>query len=711
MQFTLRDLLNTVFRYSRYLLVFWLTLLIFMTVFYTQTGKMYESSAKLLISLGAEAQGKAEYLNGKNLQLLQRDQQIHNEQQIIESHDVLLTAAKWILGDPTPGSPRPSMEPEIAEARPFLTHEARERTPLLRMTSAVVKTAGKLTSKPQTRDEQLQDIVRELSKALTVKAIYDSDALDVSFKYRDPRVAQTILRLIIAAYLDHHIAVFQSGPESRMLQSQLDQSVDAYRSHLADFSKYMVEHHVYNDDTQINLLLDQREKIEQALTDAVAERDSVSARLAAIVSFGPTLQSTERYSTTQVRNKLYDDLSTKLNEENLQEKLLLTRHPVGSRAYAEEQAKMDEIHHQLEQTPAQVVDRTEDRRSKASELVDSETISLRELQRGHDARIKHLWQSRYALDEEIGSYAKDLVGFNTIKLDVAFSKLGAEQMNQATVDSHLRTLTSQNAITDVSVIDGPTWDYHVASPTTAAIAAAAAGLFVLGSLAIILGLMGLDTTFTEGKTAEIRLGAPVVSILPMMETPQRNTSYLDVVARENHRDFARMFQSIGGTSTGNLIFLAETNRGEGGSLIGYGLSSFIANKMARKSAFLDCTAEALNDDRPHGSSGNAPVTLLHWPESKPIREHGRTEILPFLEKLRKEYDYIVIASGPVKDATDLLTIGDSVTKTFLIVEAAKTRRAVARYSLGLLNTYGFGKVGLILNKRIFYVPNWLMRYV
>jgi hypothetical protein len=82
-----------------------------------------------------------------------------------------------------------------------------------------------------------------------------------------------------------------------------------------------------------------------------------------------------------------------------------------------------------------------------------------------------------------------------------------------------------------------------------------------------------------------------------------------------------------------------------------------------------------------------------------------------LSKLRHDFANIVVASGAVRNATDLLALSDIVSTTLLIVEVGKTRRASAQYSLDTLQRHGFQNVRLLLNKRSLYIPNWLMRFV
>src|SRR6516162_9692900 len=124
MGLTPRDVLSGLVRYWRVLAAFWLVVLLSVLIAFSQTKRLYESRAKLLVSLGTEALGKADYVGARSVMLQQREQQIHNEQQILESHEVVVTAARWILGDRTQSAPAPpTAGGTIEDTRRFLTFQ------------------------------------------------------------------------------------------------------------------------------------------------------------------------------------------------------------------------------------------------------------------------------------------------------------------------------------------------------------------------------------------------------------------------------------------------------------------------------------------------------------------------------------------------------------------------------------------------------------
>jgi len=502
MKFTLRDTLNQVFRYSRVLTIFWAVTIVAVLVFYTQTRKLYVSYAKILVSLGAESEGKAESLTDKNLQVLQRDQQIRDEQQILQSHEVLLTTAQWILGDATPDdSSVPVSGTRLDEARRFVTGQDPEPTPLLRAIHGLVRASDRAASKKTTRTEDTEDVATALSNNLGVNPIFDSDVLDIQFRYRDPQVAQTILQLILAAYLDHHIAVFGSSGEQNLLKAQYDSAVEQYNRRLAAFSNYMTQQGVYTDDTQASALMEQREKLQQRFEEAQAATESVRQRLASLQAIGSSLQRFEQYNTTEARNKEREELTGKLNEAKLAAREILNHHPKESRAYQDKQAELDELGKLLSVQPENVMDQTETRRSKASELVESDTITATEDLQGDEARLERSRTDLNEVNTELNHYAEKVRGFDELKEQVGLAKQQSERIAQAYLDSRLKTLTTQNAITNVSIIDSPTRDLHPATPNKNTMTAATAGLLVIGGFAVLLACVALDGTVADRAAA------------------------------------------------------------------------------------------------------------------------------------------------------------------------------------------------------------------
>jgi uncharacterized protein involved in exopolysaccharide biosynthesis len=718
MKITLRDLLSIVFRFGRLLVIFWAVAVVAIVVYYTQTARSYSSKARILVSLGSEDEGRGDYTNSQNVQLIQREQQIHNEQQILLSEHVSLTTAKWMLGEPTPDDPAPPMGPEVAEARRYLTGEAPEPTPLLKLVKLTGEAVGVvLKAMPfghKTPIPESTKLATALAKGLDAKTIFESDALDVSFRYRDPRVAQTVLKLVLAAYMDRHIAVFQSAGESDLLKSELDRSTNQYQQRLDEMANYMTSHHIFAEDAQLNASIQLRQQISQSLSAAQAESEASSARLGTFNGLNSSLKQYETYSTVQARSKVRDELETKLHDAEVQEQQILSNHTAESQTHQDQVAVLARIRQLLASQPAQVVDQTEQRRSGASQLVEQQIIGATAAQKGDQAQVTQLKSDLNRANETIDEYAKNLPGYDMIKLNLDFSKGQSEQMGKAYVDSRLRALTAQNAITDISVIDAPSWEPEPVSPKMSVIAILSLALLVLGSIAIILAAVGLDQTVNDRPTTENVFGLPVTAVFPIVSADAGSTPTL--LTPQTESEFARIYTLVRQFSKpGVVILLSGANGGEGVSLIGYQLASFLGRNAASRTALLDCTAHP----GPHSSDPSQPVLLsMTGGQESTSGDLGGGVVSPstanpseLMELWRTEFTYIVIASSVANEIYKLVDVLPSVSATFVVIEAGRTRRATATNAINLLSSYGVHDIHLILNKRSFFIPDWLMRRI
>jgi capsular exopolysaccharide synthesis family protein len=87
---------------------------------------------------------------------------------------------------------------------------------------------------------------------------------------------------------------------------------------------------------------------------------------------------------------------------------------------------------------------------------------------------------------------------------------------------------------------------------------------------------------------------------------------------------------------------------------------------------------------------------------------------PFREVLdtwAREYNYVIIDSAPFAGVADPANLAQAVTGVVLVVEAGRTVREVAAETSEDLRRAGIRILGAVLNRRRFYVPNWIYRRV
>ena len=149
---------------------------------------------------------------------------------------------------------------------------------------------------------------------------------------------------------------------------------------------------------------------------------------------------------------------------------------------------------------------TENRRTKASEFVESEIINVTQAQRGLQAKLDQLRDDLRKVDSEISSYTTALPGFDSLKLELNSARQESEQLAQVYLQSRLKALTSEKSITNVSVIDKPTFDPNPSSPNGKLFAAATLLLLGFATPALLFSVIILNSTVGDnGATGD---GAP-----------------------------------------------------------------------------------------------------------------------------------------------------------------------------------------------------------
>lgn len=94
--------------------------------------------------------------------------------------------------------------------------------------------------------------------------------------------------------------------------------------------------------------------------------------------------------------------------------------------------------------------------------------------------------------------------------------------------------------------------------------------------------------------------------------------------------------------------------------------------------------------------GESVTKIVHAPEIEAI-----------LEELKRQFDYIVIDSLPGTVSVDGLTLSHKVDGVILVVEAESTRWQIVQQTKENIEIRGGNVLGVILNKRRFYIPKFI----
>jgi capsular exopolysaccharide synthesis family protein len=101
---------------------------------------------------------------------------------------------------------------------------------------------------------------------------------------------------------------------------------------------------------------------------------------------------------------------------------------------------------------------------------------------------------------------------------------------------------------------------------------------------------------------------------------------------------------------------------------------------------------------PCGSSSSGPISLF---ETDRFNQ--------FLKKAREQFDYVILDAPPVPIFTESRVICPKVDGVVLVVKAGKTRRQVLLRAKKEIEEAGGRVLGVVINNREFFIPNWIYR--
>jgi Mrp family chromosome partitioning ATPase len=77
--------------------------------------------------------------------------------------------------------------------------------------------------------------------------------------------------------------------------------------------------------------------------------------------------------------------------------------------------------------------------------------------------------------------------------------------------------------------------------------------------------------------------------------------------------------------------------------------------------------------------------------------------------MRDKFDYVILDAPPVPAFPECLVLCAKVDGVVLVVESGKTRRQVALRARKQVEEVGGKVLGVVLNKRKYYIPEWIYR--
>ncbi|MBI4527270.1 MAG: CpsD/CapB family tyrosine-protein kinase [Deltaproteobacteria bacterium] len=196
---------------------------------------------------------------------------------------------------------------------------------------------------------------------------------------------------------------------------------------------------------------------------------------------------------------------------------------------------------------------------------------------------------------------------------------------------------------------------------------------------------------------------------------------------ESRRVFSTVLSNLAGGSTRpKTVLVCSASKGEGATTVGIGLALAAADKRAGEVLLIDGNfhsptaskvfrmedgglAEYLAGDLANPGIKRTAIPALSLLASGRIRgDHIQGMETPkfriLLDKLSPLYQFILVDGPAINAHPESVLYAPQVDRTLLIIHAGETRGPVVRNALSKLSAAGCNKVGVILNRRSFAIP-------
>jgi protein-tyrosine kinase len=209
---------------------------------------------------------------------------------------------------------------------------------------------------------------------------------------------------------------------------------------------------------------------------------------------------------------------------------------------------------------------------------------------------------------------------------------------------------------------------------------------------------------------EVGMGQEMLSLYKVVDTmlPDMSNRVLQFVGSrpgEGTSTIAREFARIAAERIGHKVLLVDADRYEGTQSKFYSVESkYSWMKALEESAEVGRAIHQVNDSSlfvsPACNSGTPTPELFNSP-----RFDG------FWANLKLNFDLVLIDSLPLSTSPDASAIASKVDGVILVLEAEKTKWRTARHVRERMERVGGNILGIVFNKRRYYIPQFIYKYL
>lgn len=544
--------------------------------------------------------------------------------------------------------------------------------------------------------------VRQTIKAAEVGK--KTNIISITYDSTDPEKARDVVNTLVQVYLDQTIA-FKTEEANRTV-TFVEEQLKGVRDELDNAEKSL---QVYKTSSGVVQLNEEAQNLIRQLSDVEKQRVDIALQKKqvefALSSLKDTRQRGIVYSPAIMRDDpLVAGMSAKLAELEVQKRALLAEYTENHPSVKIVQGQIDEV--------------------------------LKKIQATYETSQKNLSKQEANIGQQLARYEGDLKKLPAAERDLA--KLTRITTVNAGIFTFLlqkheeARIAKASTISNINIVDPAITPEKPIKPNKRKNLLLGLLIGLMSGIGLAFFVDYLDDTIKDADEAKRILGLPILALIPYIETDadeNRDAATATISHREPKSPVAEAFRSLR-TSVHfsaisldkKVILISSTFPGEGKSTIAANYAITLAQTGGRV-LILDCDMrrptvhEKFGQDRVPGLSelltgdvatsaaihasgiDNLHILGAGTIPPNPAELLGSTEMGNLLQKLRGDFDHIVIDAPPllaVTDATVLTAFSDLV---LLVFEPGKVPAKIAARVREILTSIKAPVAGIVVCDR------------
>ena len=600
-------------------------------------------------------------------------------------------------------------------------------------------------------------------KSLAITIPRDSNIIQLGFFGPTPEVAQQVLEQMIEEYLEKHQAIHSAASSYGFFSQKTDQLRADLRATEAELQQLKQRIGVVDIDESKTMLVERLGQLRQRLDEQqglIASAEARAALLQEQLGMAPTpLASAE---TTEA--EALDPEAEAARAQSLRQLTLLREQELKLLArYTPESTPVRNIQLQIAEAERRAGVRGQAQPIAALAGGATEDLGLQKeliLERSRvvsaQAMMKLLLEQQEAIEGEIQRLNQDESRIVELSRQREIQDAAYRRFADALDTAKNQLALAPDQLSNIITVEPATLPLRPEKPDTVkkyAAMAGAAGLGVFGGLALLLELLGARS-LRRPQEIERTLAVPTLITFPRasaFKKPFALASGRKLLAASNgdksgkppepsrtvrepvqdyYESLLHRLETTGvfDGEIPHLIGVVSCNEGAGTTTVATGLALTMSQREGAKTLLIDGDLGKGGAHRVLGVKGatSLPKVLLDGGgQSSRVQEGlymlsagngehkaarlslGRRfrDLVAYLKQ--SEYTSVVLDLPPVHETSTALQMAGLLDGVILVVESEKVSREKARAALKMLSNAHANVVGVVLNKKREYVPDWL----